>query len=72
MKKDMINYFPGTEDKMRLYIKKIDDETFNKAVTKYGNQGVTELTAAIGYYGMLACALNVFEVSPEPGKPTLI
>lgn len=52
--------------------KKVDDETFNKAVTKYGNQGVTELTAAIGYYGMLACALNVFEVSPELGKPTLI
>ena len=52
--------------------KKVDDGTFNKAVTKYGNQGVTELTAAIGYYGMLACALNVFEVTPEAGKPALI
>ena len=52
--------------------KKVDDETFNRAVTKYGNQGVTELTAAIGYYGMLACALNVFERTPEAGKPALI
>ena len=52
--------------------KKVDQETFNQAVSKYGEQGVTELTAAIGYYGMLACALNVFEVTPDSGKPTLI
>ena len=52
--------------------KKVDQETFEQAVSKYGEQGVTELTAAIGYYGMLACALNVFEVTPESGKPTLI
>ena len=51
---------------------KVDDETFDKAVAKYGNQGVTELTAAIGYYGMLAWALNLYEVTPEPGKPALI
>jgi 4-carboxymuconolactone decarboxylase len=52
--------------------KKVDQETFEQAVSKYGEQGVTELTAAIGYYGMLAYALNVFEVTPESGKPTLI
>ncbi|HBF00934.1 MAG: carboxymuconolactone decarboxylase family protein [Dehalococcoidia bacterium] len=52
--------------------KKVDQETFEQAVSKYGEQGVTELTATIGYYGMLACALNVFEVTPESGKPTLI
>ena len=52
--------------------KKVDQETFDQAISKYGEQGVTELTAAIGYYGMLACALNVFEVTPDSGKPTLI
>ena len=52
--------------------KRVDQETFEQAVSKYGEQGVTELTATIGYYGMLACALNVFEVIPESGKPTLI
>ena len=52
--------------------KKVDQKTFDQAVSKYGEQGVTELTATIGYYGMLACALNVFEVTPNSGKPTLI
>ena len=52
--------------------KKVDQETFDQAVSKYGEQGVTELTAASGYYWMLACALNVFEVTPDSGKPTLI
>ena len=52
--------------------KKVDTETFAQAVAKYGEQGVTELTAAIGYYGMLACALNAFEITPESGKPSLL
>lgn len=27
-------------------------------------RGLTELTATIGYYGMLACVLNTFEARP--------
>ena len=43
---------------------RVSDATFAAARTALGEQGVTELTATIGYYGMLACALNAFEVEP--------
>ena len=44
--------------------KRISPEVFDAAKAAFGEQGVTELTATIGYYGMLACALNAFEVEP--------
>lgn len=44
--------------------KRIAPEVFDAAKAAFGEQGVTELTATIGYYGMLACALNAFEVEP--------
>jgi 4-carboxymuconolactone decarboxylase len=50
---------------------KVSDSTFNSAKASFGDQGVTELTATMGYYGMLACALNAFEVEPAPGTPRL-
>ncbi len=43
---------------------RVSDATFTAAKSALGEQGVTELTATIGYYGMLACALNAFEVEP--------
>jgi 4-carboxymuconolactone decarboxylase len=30
---------------------------------------VTELTATMGYYAMLACVLNAFEVLPDEETP---
>lgn len=50
---------------------RVSDDTFAAAKAKFGEQGVTELTATIGYYGMLACALNAFEVRPSPDSPQL-
>ena len=50
---------------------KVSDGTYAAAKAKFGDQGVTELTATIGYYGMLACALNAFEVEPSPEMPQL-
>ena len=44
--------------------KRVSDATFDAAKERFGVQGVTELTATMGYYGMLACALNTFEVEP--------
>ncbi len=49
----------------------VSDGTFAAAKTQFGEQGVTELTATIGYYGMLACALNAFEVRPSEEMPQL-
>ena len=49
----------------------VTDSTFDAARKMLGDQGVTELTATYGYYGMLACALNAFQVEPAPGTPRL-
>jgi 4-carboxymuconolactone decarboxylase len=46
---------------------RISEATFQAAQTHFGTQGVTELTATMGYYSLLACTLNAFEVIPEPG-----
>jgi 4-carboxymuconolactone decarboxylase len=50
---------------------RISDATFSAAKEMFGEKGVTELTATMGYYGMLACALNAFEVEPAPDAPRL-
>ena len=50
---------------------RVSEETFEAARAHFGDQGVTELTATMGYYGMLACALNAFQVEPAPGAPRL-
>ena len=50
---------------------RVADSTFDAARQMFGDQGVTELTATYGYYGMLACALNAFQVEPAPGTPRL-
>ncbi len=50
---------------------RVSDATFDAANNMLGVQGVTELTATFGYYGMMACVLNAFELEPAPGTPTL-
>ena len=51
--------------------KRVSDATYEAAQARFGVQGVTELTATMGYYGMLACALNTFEVLPDEGAEWL-
>ena len=51
--------------------RRVSEETFDSARSRFGDQGVTELTATLGYYSMLACALNAFQVEPAPGTPRL-
>ena len=51
--------------------KRVSDGTFDAAKDRFGVQSVTELTATMGYYGMLACALNTFEVEPAPDAERL-
>ena len=38
---------------------------------RLGVDGLVELTATAGYYGMLACTLNAFDVTPEAGAEVL-
>lgn len=42
----------------------VDDATFAEVHAHFGEQGVAELTATIGYYSMLACVLNAAAVEP--------
>ena len=51
--------------------KRVSDDTFARAKARFGVQGVTELTITMGYYAMLACALNTFQVEPAPNAERL-
>lgn len=50
---------------------RVDEPTFAALRQRLGLQGLVELTATIGYYAMLACTLNAFEVEPPPGDEVL-
>jgi 4-carboxymuconolactone decarboxylase len=43
---------------------RVDQETYDALVTRYGAQWLIEMTAVVGYYGMLAGVVNAFEVPP--------
>ena len=50
---------------------RVSDSTFRAAQTRYGDRGVTDLTATMGYYGQIACVLNAFEITPAADAPQL-
>lgn len=41
---------------------RVSETTFQAIYGRLGERGMVELTATIGYYAMLACTLNVFDV----------
>jgi 4-carboxymuconolactone decarboxylase len=41
---------------------RVSEPTFQAIYARFGEQGMVELTATIGYYAMLACTLNTFDV----------
>lgn len=49
----------------------VPDDLFEDAKERFGVEGVVELTATMGYYSMIACVLNAFEVTPGEGSPEL-
>jgi 4-carboxymuconolactone decarboxylase len=50
---------------------RVDEKTFGAMRERFGERGLVELTATVGYYGMLASLLNAFEVTPAPGDDLL-
>lgn len=50
---------------------RVSSVTFEAAHRVFGDQGMLDLTVTMGYYAMLAFALNAFEVEPSPGTPRL-
>jgi len=51
--------------------RRVSDAAFKAAHDRFGDQGIAELTATFGYYSMLACAINSFEVEQPEGTPRL-
>ena len=58
-----------TRELMRL--NRVSETTFNAGLNEFGEQGLVELTATLGYYSMLACLLNAFDVRPDNGTQPL-
>ncbi len=49
----------------------ISPKTYAAATERYTNEQLVELTATMGYYGLIACILNAFNVLPNGDGPTL-
>ena len=47
------------------------DAVFERARDRFGDSGVIELTATVGYYAMIACVLNATEIEPPEGSEPL-
>jgi 4-carboxymuconolactone decarboxylase len=47
----------------------IPDSRFERAKEHFTDQELTELSTTFGYYAMLACVLNAFDVVPETNSP---
>jgi 4-carboxymuconolactone decarboxylase len=50
---------------------RVDDATFERVRTRFGEKGVVDLTGLIGYYSFVSVTLNVFEVPVPPGGSQL-
>jgi 4-carboxymuconolactone decarboxylase len=48
---------------------RVSESTFQRVETRWGRKGTMELTATCGYYGLLACVLNVAAGEDQPRMP---
>jgi 4-carboxymuconolactone decarboxylase len=49
----------------------VSDETYYRALARFGEKGVIDAAGITGYYTLLAMILNTARTSPEPGGPLL-
>lgn len=42
---------------------RVNETTFQALYARLGERGLVELTATVGYYAMLACTLNTFDIA---------
>ncbi|HXG51242.1 MAG TPA: carboxymuconolactone decarboxylase family protein [candidate division Zixibacteria bacterium] len=42
---------------------RVSEATFQALYGRFGERGLVELTATVGYYAMLACTLNAFDIA---------
>ncbi len=50
---------------------RVSPDTFAAAHKRFGDRGVVDLTSLLGYYTMIACTLNGFEMLPAEGAARL-
>ena len=50
---------------------RVDEVSFKKMQTRFGNDGLIQLTGAIGYYSLLAMTVNACELEAAPGAEVL-
>lgn len=50
---------------------RVEAGVFESLKTRLGEKGVLELAGTVGYYSLMAAALNTFEVEPAPGMDLL-
>jgi 4-carboxymuconolactone decarboxylase len=50
---------------------RVSQAAYDAACAAFGERGVIDLTTLCGYYTMIACVLNAFEVLPREGSPAL-
>jgi 4-carboxymuconolactone decarboxylase len=58
-----------TRELMRKH--RVDDATFKALRTRFGDDGLIQLTGAIGYYCMLSMTVNACELEAAPGAEVL-
>ena len=49
---------------------RLPDELYARGVAAFGEQGVLDLMATIGYYSFVAMTLSAFRIEPAPGAAT--
>jgi len=49
-----------------LHSHRVTEPAFQSMLKRLGVAGIVELTATIGYYSMISCTLNAFELSSSP------
>ena len=49
----------------------VTDATYARAVERFGEQGVIDMTGVVGYYSMLAMIMSVARTPVDPGTPPL-
>jgi 4-carboxymuconolactone decarboxylase len=54
-----------------LQTHRVDAATFKALQERFGNDGMIQLTGAIGYYSMLAMTVNACELEAAPGAEVL-
>ena len=50
---------------------RVDDAMFKTIQARFGDDGLIQLTGAIGYYSLLAMTVNACELEPAPGAEVL-